>query len=102
MTGLGKWSENAQAEKKPRLKARRIKSRRKSLLPSKERTSGPRESAAVHFVQTDLLGFGDDSKMSDNSPAVVKTVEKLSAARSDGLVLVQEKEARSLGGNQPR
>ena len=82
-----------------RLKARRRKpSLGKSLLSSKDQTSGLGESAAVHFVQTDLIGFGDESKLRDNDPAVVKTVEKLSVTRSDVLVSVQEKEARSSGG----
>jgi hypothetical protein len=36
--------------------------------------------------------------MSDNDPAVVRTVETLSVAGSDVLVSKQEKEARSSGG----
>ena len=45
--------------------------------------SGSGESAAVHFVQTDLSDFGDKIEMSDNDPAVVRTVENLSVAGSD-------------------
>ena len=70
----------------------------KSLLSKKEQASDSGESAAVHFVQSDLLGFGDDSKMSDDDPAVVKTVETLSVVECDDSTLVQEKEARSSGG----
>ncbi len=97
--GLGKWETSVQSGKRSRLKARKKKpSQGKSSLSSKDQTSGFGESAAVHFVQTDLLVFGDESKLSDNDPAVVKTVEKLSATGSDVLVTVQEKEARSVGG----
>ncbi len=81
------------------LKTRRRKpSQGKSLLPFKDRASGLGKSAAVHFVQKDLLGFGDEPKSRDNDHAVVKTVEKLPATRGDTLVSMQEKEARSVGG----
>ena len=82
----------------PRLKARWTYSRRKFLLSKKGTVSGSGESAAVHSVQSDLLGFGDDSKMSDNDPAVVRTVETLTVVGSDALTSTQEKETRSSGG----
>jgi hypothetical protein len=101
--GLGKWATSVQAGKFSRLKARKkIPSHGKSLLSKKEPTSGSRESAAIHFVQTDLLGFGDDSKMSDDDLAVVKTMETLSVVGSDEPISTQEKEARSSGGIQSR
>jgi len=81
------------------LKARKKKpSQGKSLLSTKESSSGSGESAAVHFAQTSLLSFGDKSKMSDNDLAVVKTVETLSVTGSDVPVIKQEKEARSSEG----
>ena len=64
----------------------------------KNLTSGSRESAVVHYVQSDFLGFGDDSKMSDDDLAVVRTVETLSVAGDDVPASVQEKETRSSGG----
>ena len=89
-----------QAGKSSRLKARKKKSssKGKSLLSKKEPTSGSGESAAVHFVQSDLASFSDEASESDNDPAVVKTVETLSVTGSDAPVLEQEKEARSSGG----
>jgi len=98
--GLGKWEYSVQAGKRSRLKARKKKSssKGKSLLSEKEQSSGSGESAAVHFVQSDLTSFSDESSESDNDPAVVKTVETLAVAGSDGSVLQQEKEARSSGG----
>ena len=92
------WTRALDRTRLTRLKAQRKKSRGKSLLSKKELTSGSRESAAVHFVQPDLLGFGDDSKMSDDDPAVVRTVETLSVVGSDVSESAQEKEARSIGG----
>ncbi len=103
MKGLGMWtrsvvprSTNRRAPLKARKKNPSFKG--KSLLSKKESTSGSGESAAVHFAQSSLLSFGDKSKMSDNDPAVVRTVEMLSVAGSDNPVLKQEKEARSSGG----
>lgn len=98
MTGLGKWPENAQAGNRPRLKTRRKQSNGKSLLSTADFTSYPGESAAVHSVQMDYLSFGDDTRISDNNPAVEKTVETFSVVGSDVPALVQEKEARSIGG----
>ena len=64
----------------------------------KEPTSGSGKSAAVHFVQSDLASFSDGTCKSDNDPAVVRTVETLSVAGSDGPTYKQEKEAGSSGG----
>ncbi|MHA1633818.1 MAG: hypothetical protein ACTSUZ_04600, partial [Candidatus Thorarchaeota archaeon] len=82
------------------LKARKKKpfSKGKSLLSKKELTSGSGESAAVHFVQSDLACFSDGTIKSDNDPAVVRTVETLAVAGSDVPTFKQEKEARSSGG----
>ena len=100
MRGLGKWASAVDTVRSTRLKARRKKSssQGKSLLSKKEPTSGSGESAAVHFVQSDLTSFSDGTIKSDNDPAVAKTVETLSVAGSDVLVSKQEKEARSSGG----
>ena len=85
--------------RRARPKARKKKpSKGKSLLSKKESTSDSGESAAVHFVQSDLASFSDGIGESDNDPAVVRTVETLSVAGSDVLVSKQEKEARSSGG----
>jgi len=70
----------------------------KSILSKKELASGSGESAAVHFVQSDLIIFSDESCESDDDPAVVRTVETLSVAGSDAPVIKQEKEARTIGG----
>ena len=102
MKGLGKWASAVNAARSARLKARKKISKKsskgKSLLSKKEHSSSSGESAAVRFAQTSLLSFGDKSKMSDNDPAVVRTVETLSVAGSDALALKQKKEARSSGG----
>ncbi len=63
-----------------------------------EFTSGSGESAAVHFVQSDLTSFSDGTGKSDNDPAVVRTVETLSVVGSDVPTAAQEKEARTSGG----
>jgi hypothetical protein len=86
--------------RRTRLKARKknASSKGKSLLSKKELTSGSGESAAVHFTQSSPLSFGDKVMMSDNNPAVVRTVETLAVAGSDVLALRQEKEAKSSGG----
>ncbi|MHA1787531.1 MAG: hypothetical protein ACTSWU_04995, partial [Candidatus Thorarchaeota archaeon] len=80
------------------LKAPRKPSNGKSLLSMKEPASGSGESAAVHFVQSDLLSIGDKSKKSDNDPAVARTAETLAVAGSDASAVIQEKETRSSGG----
>ena len=99
MKGLGKWDISVQTEECSRLKARKkMPSQGKSLLSKKEQSSGSGESAAVHFVQSDLTSFSDGIGKSDNDPAVVNTVETLSVTGNDALVLKQEKEARSSGG----
>ena len=97
--GLGKWDISVKAGKISRLKARKKKpSQGKSLLPMKGSTSSPRESAAVHFVQSGLSSFSDETSESDNDPAVVSTMETLTVVGSDTPTLEQEKEARSSGG----
>jgi transposase len=97
--GLGKWADSVTAGKSSRLKTRKKRtSQGKSLLPYKGDTSHSGESAAVHFAQTSILSFGDKARISDNDPAVVNTVEKLSAVGIDAPISRQEKEARSAGG----
>jgi hypothetical protein len=98
MIGLGKWA--SAVARSTRLKARKKNpsSKGKSLLSKKEQSSGSGESAAVHFVQSDLVSSSDGTSESDNDPAVVRIVEILSVAGSDTPATVQEKEARSLGG----
>ena len=102
MKGLGMWTRALDKARRARLKARKKSSKKsskgKSLLSNKEQTSSSGESAAVHFTQSSLLSFGDKIMMSDNDPAVVRTVEKLSVVGSDAPTSVQEKEARSSGG----
>ena len=106
MKGLGMWTRSVvrgTTNRRARLKARKksTSSRGKSLL-SKELTSGSGESAAVHFVQSDLASFSDESSRSDNDPAVENTVETLTVVGSDAPTLKQEKEARSSGGISSR
>jgi len=96
------WTRVLEKARRARLKAHR-KSLKKSskgkfLLSRKEQASGSGESAAVHFVHLDLVSFSDGTVESDNDPAVVRTVEKLTVIGSDAPVLKQEKEARSSGG----
>ncbi|MHA1970880.1 MAG: hypothetical protein ACTSXE_03435 [Candidatus Thorarchaeota archaeon] len=100
MIGLGMWTRALDRSRRARLKARKKKSssKGKSLLSTNELTSGSGESAVVRFVQSDPFSFGDKSKMSDNDPTVVRTVETLSVAGSDDSVFKQEKEARTSGG----
>ncbi len=92
------WTRTLDKARRARLKARRKSSRGKSLLSKKVSTSGSGESAAVHFVQTDLASFSNETIESDNDPAVARTVETLSVAGSDTPDSVQEKEPRSSGG----
>ncbi len=98
--GLGLWTRALDKARRARLKARKKKpsSIGKSLLSKKEPSSGSGESAAFHFVQSDLVSFSDGTIKSDNDPAVVRTVETLSVTGSDAPVLKQKKEARSSGG----
>ena len=72
------------------------------MMLKKETSSIPGESAAVRHIQMDLLGLGDKPKLDDNDPAVEKTVENLSDARSDALAVVQKKDTRSTGGISSR
>jgi hypothetical protein len=100
--GLGMWTRaivRGTTTRRARPKARKKKpSQGKSLLSKKGTSSGSGESAAVHFVQSDLASFSDGICESDNDPAVVRTVETLSVTESDASVSVQGKEARSSGG----
>ena len=99
MKELGLWTRVLDKTRRARLKARKKKSSRgKSLLSKKELSSDSGESAAVHFVKSDLVNFSDETGESDNDPAVVRTVEMLTVARSDDPASVQENEARSVGG----
>ncbi|MHA1927466.1 MAG: hypothetical protein ACTSV2_02685, partial [Candidatus Thorarchaeota archaeon] len=104
--GLGKWASSVArrvTKRSSQLNARGKKpSRRKSLLSMKGIPSSPGESAAVHFAQSSLLSFGDETKVSDNDPAVARTVEILSVAGSDTPAVVQEEEARTVGGTLSR
>ncbi|MDF1537457.1 MAG: transposase [Candidatus Thorarchaeota archaeon] len=102
--GLGKWdsaivkakSRSSRLKAQPRISKRL--SRGKSLLSKQEPTSGSGESAAVHYVQSDLVSISDGAGKGDNDPAVEKTVETLTVAGSDESAQRQEKEARSVGG----
>ncbi len=97
MIGLGKWA--SAVARSTRLKARKKSSSQgKSLLSKKEPTSGSGESAAFHFVHSDVVRISDGTGKSDNDPAVVRTVETFSVVGSDVPTSVQEKEARSSGG----
>jgi hypothetical protein len=69
-----------------------------SLLQRRSHVSRSKESAVDHFVQSDLLSFGDKSEKSDNDPAVVNTVEELSVVGNDTPSEIQEEETRSIGG----
>ena len=96
--GLGLWTRALDKARRAQLKAqKKMPSHGKSLLSKKEQTSGSGESAAVHFVQSDLTCFSDEIGKSDNDPAVVRTVETLSVVGSDVPISTQEKEARSSG-----
>ncbi len=101
--GLGLWTRAVvprTTNRRARPKALKKSSKGKSLLSKMESTSCSGESAAVHFVQSDLASFSDVTGESDNDPAVESTVETLSVTGSDVLVSKQEKEARSSGGIQ--
>jgi transposase len=97
--GLGMWTRTLDKVRSVRLKAQKKKpSQGKSLLSKEEFTSGSRESAAVHFVQSDLVSISDETGESDDDPAVENTVETLSVVGSDAPTSSQEKEVRSSGG----
>ena len=97
--GLGLWTRALEKAQRARPKAqKKTPSRGKSLLSTREPSSGSRESAAVHLVQSNLLSFSDDVGVGDDDPAVGSTVRNLSATGSDDPVLEQEKETRSVGG----
>lgn len=93
------WTRTPKKVQRARLKARKkLSSKGKSLLSMKEPSSSSGESAAVHFVLSDLASFSDESNKSDNDPAVVSIVEILSVTGSDIPAFIQEKEVRSSGG----
>jgi transposase len=103
--GLGLWTRaivRGTTNQRARPKTQRRISKRlpkgKSLLSEKESSSGSGESAAVHFVQSDLASFSDETGESDDDPAVVNTVENLSVVGNDDPTSGQKKEARSSGG----
>ena len=97
--GRGKWADSVNSDKRPRLNSyQKMHSGGKSSLPHMDAISHPRESAAVRFVQSDLLSFGDETELSDDDPAVERTVKTLIVAGSDTPAIRQEKEARSVGG----
>lgn len=87
--GRGKWVDSVNTGKNPQLM---------SLLQKRSYVSDSKESAADHFVQSDLLNFGDESEKSENDPAVERTVEKLSVCGNDTPPEIQKKETRPLGG----
>jgi transposase len=96
--GLGKWATAVSRSTRSLPKTRgKVSSQGRSLLSMKSGVSHSGESAAVHFAQTSLPSFGDKTRMSDNDPAVARTVKTLSVAGSDTPVTRQEKEARSVG-----
>jgi len=99
--GLGKWADSVQRAGKrsrPKTRGKTRSSRRRSLLPSKGHVSDFGESAAVHHAQTSLPSFGDESRMSDEDPAVARDAETLSVTGDDTSSTRQEKEARTAGG----
>jgi transposase len=87
--GRGKWVDSVNTGKNPQLM---------SLLQKRSDMSHSKESAVDHFVQSDLLSFGDKSEKSDNDPAVENTVEELSVVGNDNPAEIQEKETGSVGG----
>lgn len=91
--GRGKWVDSVNTGKNPQLM---------SLLLKRSHVSDPKESVADHFVQLDLLSFGDESEKSDNDPAVERTVERPSVCGSDTPLEAQKKETRTLGGTVSR
>ncbi|MFW9846145.1 MAG: zinc ribbon domain-containing protein [Candidatus Thorarchaeota archaeon] len=96
--GLGRWAvpERAPAPKT----GRKPSSKRKPSLPSKGQVSDLGESAAVHHAQMSLLDFGDNIRKGDDDPAVVNTMEHLSAVGCGTPIEKQETEARTEGGIQ--
>ncbi len=98
MRGLGLWTRVLDRTRRAQPKARRKSSGGKSLLSTKEQSSGSGESAVVHSVQLDLTSFSDGTGESDHDPAVVSTVGILAVAGGDAPASKQEKEARSSGG----
>jgi hypothetical protein len=99
MRGLGEHTVAVYAAQRVQPKTQQtLDSEGKFSLPKKSDLSHSEEFAAVHFVQADLSSTGDDAGMSDNDPAVTRTVEELSVTGSDIPRVRQEKEARTAGG----
>ena len=101
MKGLGMWTRavvRGTTNRRARLKARKKPSSKGKPLLSMEPSSSSGESAAIHFVLSDLASFGNEISESDNDPAVASIVETLSVAGSDIPAFKKEKEARSSGG----
>ncbi|MGY5853815.1 MAG: transposase [Candidatus Thorarchaeota archaeon] len=96
--GLGKWASAVARSKRPKARKKKSTSQRKSLLSTKEQTSSSGESAAFHFVQSDLSSFSDEISESDKDHTVVRDAETLSVAGSDESAQGQEKEVRTIGG----
>ncbi len=100
MKGLGVWTraldKTQRARPKARKKISKESSKGKALLSSKDQTSNLGESAAVHFVHSDLASFSDGASESDEDPAVVRTVETLSVAG----VMFQHQHRRRRPGQQ--
>ncbi|KXH76434.1 MAG: hypothetical protein AM326_02925 [Candidatus Thorarchaeota archaeon SMTZ-45] len=70
--------------------------RGKSSLPARGDVSTLEESAVVHYVQLDHGIFGNKDGMSDDGPAVVRTVERLFVVEHDAL------DTKTGEGNQVR
>lgn len=97
--GLGRWATPERGSVSAPKAARQARpAEQKSALSHKGDSSIPRESAAVHYVQTDLAVFCEEVSESDDDRAVAKTVEDLSVAGSDDPAVGQEKDARAAGG----
>jgi len=98
--GLGKWADAVlRISNRSQPKAQgRSSSQGKSLLSHKEFPSDSGESAAVHYVQSDLTSFSDESSKRDNDPAVEKAMVTLTAVEVDGSTIKQEKETQTTGG----
>ena len=102
MKELGLWTialkKVRRTRPKAHMKSLKTSSKRKFLLSMKELASGSGESAAVHFVESDRVSISDDTDVSDDDPAVGRTVEILSVIGCDAPILEQEKETRTVGG----
>jgi len=99
MRGLGEQTTDVCAVQCVQPKAQQtLDSEGNFSLLKKSDLSHSEEFAAFHFVETDLSNIGDNVRMSDNGPAVTRTVKELSVAGSDIPRVRQEEEARTRGG----